>query len=90
MRPAAALCFVLMVQDFIAHYLLNSSFDQEKPVTAKYTEHDPPDTTVLVFWLKNRQRGRWLDKVEPETVVSNDALAELEAAGERARNYARR
>src|SRR6266851_9356038 len=73
MRPAAALCFVLMVQDFIAHYLLNSSFDQEKPVTAKYTEHDPPDTTVLVFWLKNRQRGRWRDKVEPEAVVSNDA-----------------
>jgi len=90
MRPAAALCFVLMVQDFIAHYLLNSSFDQEKPVTVKYTEHDPPDTTVLVFWLKNRQRGRWRDKVEPEAVVSNDALAELEAADERARNYARR
>src|SRR5216683_5100141 len=90
MRPAAALCFVLMVQDFIAHYLLNSSFDQEKPVTVKYAEHDPPDTTVLVFWLKTRQRGRWRDKVEPEAVVSNDALAELEAAGERARNYARR
>ena len=49
-----------------------------------------PDTTMLVFWLKNRQRRRWRDKVEPEAVVSNDALAKLEAAGERARNYARR
>jgi hypothetical protein len=45
---------------------------------------------VLVFWLKNRQRGRWRDKVEPEAVVSNDVLAELGVAGERARNYARR
>jgi DNA polymerase IIIc chi subunit len=80
---------VLLARDFIAHDLLNSAFDQEKPVTVKYTEHDPTDTTVLVFWLKNRQRGRWRDKVEPETVVSNDFIAELDAARERARNYAR-
>ena len=61
-----------------------------KPVTVKYTEHYPPDTTALVFWLKNRQRARWRDKPEPEAdTVSNEALAELEAAGERARNLAR-
>jgi hypothetical protein len=61
-----------------------------KPLTVKYTEHYPPDTTALVFWLKNRQRGRWRDKVEPEPdTVSNEALAELEAAGIRARNLAR-
>ena len=61
-----------------------------KPVTVKYTEHYPPDTTALVYWLKNRQRGWWRDKPEPEpATVSNEALAELEAAGERARNYAR-
>ena len=59
------------------------------PVTVKYTERYPPDTTALVFWLKNRQRGRWRDKVEPEATVSDDFIAELEAAGERARNYAR-
>ena len=58
-----------------------------KPVTVKYTEHYPPDTTALVFWLKNRQRGRWRDKVEPEADVSNDFLAELDAASERARNF---
>jgi hypothetical protein len=61
-----------------------------KPLTVKYTEHYPPDTTALVFWLKNRQRARWRDKPEPEAdTVSNEALAELEAAGERARNLAR-
>jgi hypothetical protein len=58
-----------------------------KPATVKHTEHCPPDTTALVFWLKNRQRGRWRDKVEPEATVSNDFLAELDAAIERARNY---
>lgn len=24
----------------------------------------PPDTTAAIFWLKNRQRGKWRDKVE--------------------------
>jgi len=63
-----------------------------KPVTVKYTERYPPDTTALIYWLKNRQRGWWRDKPEPEpqpNTVSNDALAELEAAGERARNLVR-
>jgi len=59
-----------------------------KPVTVKYTERYPPDTTALVFWLKNRQRGRWRDKVEPEATVSDDFIAELDAASERARKYA--
>lgn len=31
-----------------------------------YTEHYPPDTTAAIFWLKNRQRGKWRDKVEQE------------------------
>jgi hypothetical protein len=60
-----------------------------KPMTVKYTEHYPPDTTALVFWLKNRQRGRWRDKVEPKATVSHAFIAELDAASERARNYAR-
>jgi hypothetical protein len=60
-----------------------------KPVTVKYTERYPSDTTALVFWLKNRQRGRWRDKVEPEATVSDEFIAEFEASGERARNYAR-
>ena len=62
-----------------------------KPLTVKYTERYPPDTTALVFWLRNRQPGRWRDKPAPEPdTVSHDMLAELEAAGERARNSYRR
>ena len=32
------------------------------PVTKKY----PPDATAMIFWLKNRQRLKWRDKVETE------------------------
>jgi hypothetical protein len=35
-----------------------------EPVYADYTEHYPPDATSMIFWLKNRQPGRWRDKVE--------------------------
>jgi hypothetical protein len=26
----------------------------------------PPDPTSMIFWLKNRQRGKWRDKVDTE------------------------
>ena len=29
-------------------------------------KHYPPDTTAAIFWLKNRQRDKWRDKVETE------------------------
>lgn len=32
--------------------------------TVHYTEHYPPDTVAAIFWLKNRQRGKWRDKVD--------------------------
>jgi len=28
-------------------------------------KHYPPDTTAMIFWLKNRQRELWRDKPEP-------------------------
>ena len=31
-------------------------------VEHEYTEHYPPDTTAAIFWLKNRDPGRWRDK----------------------------
>lgn len=27
-------------------------------------KHYPPDTTAAIFWLKNRQKGKWRDKQE--------------------------
>lgn len=35
----------------------------------EYTEHYPPDTTAAIFWLKNRQPGKWRDKKEVENQV---------------------
>lgn len=32
----------------------------------KITKHYPPDTTACIFWLKNRQRDQWRDKVDVE------------------------
>lgn len=36
------------------------------PVYAKYREHVPPDTTAMIFWLKNRRPDLWRDKREQE------------------------
>ena len=45
-----------------------------------YVERYPPDTTACIFWLKNRQRDKWRDKVDTElsgTVTLADALKSL-------------
>ena len=52
-----------------------------------YTEHYPPDVQACIFWLKNR-RAEWRDGGGPDGNAS-DLLAELDAAGERARNVRR-
>lgn len=33
---------------------------------AEYVEHYPPDTTAMIFWLKNRQTAKWRDKTDHE------------------------
>lgn len=38
-----------------------------EPVYAPYTERYPPDTTAMIFWLKNRQKEQWRDKHEIES-----------------------
>ena len=35
-------------------------------IEAPYIEHYPPDTTAGIFWLKNRQSGKWRDKTDHE------------------------
>lgn len=36
----------------------------------EYMRHHPPDTTAAIFWLKNRQRDKWRDKVEHDLSAS--------------------
>lgn len=35
-------------------------------ITEEVTRHHPPDVTACIFWLKNRQRDEWRDKVDHE------------------------
>jgi hypothetical protein len=44
-----------------------------KIVTTKLTKHYPPDTTAAIFWLKNRQKEKWRDKVEA-TIDLNETI----------------
>lgn len=37
----------------------------------EYTKHYPPDVTAAIFWLKNRQSGKWRDKTEATVKLSN-------------------
>lgn len=37
-----------------------------QPVIVPTTKFYPPDTAAGIFWLKNRQRGKWRDKIDHE------------------------
>lgn len=39
-------------------------------VKTEIIKHYPPDTTAAIFWLKNRQRGKWRDRQETDLTVS--------------------
>lgn len=41
-------------------------------------KHYPPDTTAAIFWLKNRQKGKWRDKTETE--LSGETINKVEVA----------
>lgn len=61
--------------------------DREVP----YVEHYPPDTAACIFWLKSRRPAKWRDRPERDAAAdAADLLAELDAAGERAKNARRR
>ena len=38
------------------------------------TKHYPPDTPAAIFWLKNRQRGKWSDKSEIDVKSSDGSM----------------
>lgn len=37
-----------------------------KVVQEPFVEHYPPDTTACIFWLKNRRKSEWRDRIEQE------------------------
>jgi hypothetical protein len=63
--------------------------NRAKPVYAPYIEHVPPDTTAIIFWLKNRDPQHWRDSQQLEHVlgkyiISDQPMSEEQWAKERA------
>ena len=48
-----------------------------------YTQHYPPDSTALIFWLKNRRPDQWRDKHEVDHNVVGNLAALMREAEER-------
>lgn len=61
------------VERSLYHKATGYTFEAEKIfqnngeiIRAPYREHIPPDTTSMIFWLKNRRPDVWRDKREQE------------------------
>ena len=55
----------------------------QKVVTEEYLEHYPPDSTSLIFWLKNRQPEKWRDKTDLEHTGSVNLLPPITIGGKK-------
>jgi hypothetical protein len=69
------------VEGALRHRALGYDYPEEKifckngKVTrAKTVKHCPPDTAALIFWLKNRDPGRWRDKQEIDHTTKGESL----------------
>lgn len=47
--------------------------DDGQAMVVPTIKHYPPDTTACIFWLKNRQKAAWRDKVETEITGKDGA-----------------
>lgn len=54
--------------------------DIEVIKVAEVTKHVPPDPVSMIYWLKNRQRGRWKDKYpeDEEALKPTGALSDAQ------------
>lgn len=48
--------------------------EAELVVTRVVRKHQPPNVTALIFWLKNRRRESWRDKISKEDLQSENIL----------------
>lgn len=42
-----------------------------------YTEHYPPDTAAGIFWLKNRKKAAWRDRIDHANDPDNPMIASI-------------
>ena len=55
------------------------------PVVVPTTKSYPPDTAAAIFWLKNRQSGRWRDKQEIDLRSGDGSMSPTQEAREAAK-----
>lgn len=77
------------VERSLFHKATGYTFESEKIfqhqgeiIRAPIREHVPPDTTAMIFWLKNRRPAAWRDKTEVHhkhsvETMSDDDLARI-------------
>lgn len=46
--------------------------DKDGTKIVQTVKHVPADVTAIIYWLKNRRRGKWCDR--PEIPIDDDAL----------------
>lgn len=51
--------------------------DDGQAMVVPTIKHYPPDTVACIFWLKNRQKGKWRDKVETELTGKDGGAIEI-------------
>jgi hypothetical protein len=49
-----------------------------EPVIVPYREFVPPDTAAAIFWLKNRRKAEWRDRIEQEVTHKLSLTEEFE------------
>lgn len=47
-----------------SHEDVDIKFFEGQIIETPLIKHYPPDTAAAIFWLKNRQRKKWRDKIE--------------------------
>jgi len=45
--------------------------DGGEPLIVPTTKHYPPDTTAIIYWLKNRKKADWKDKTEQDVNIKD-------------------
>lgn len=51
------------------------------PVVVPTAEHIGPDTTACIFWLKNRKRGEWRDRVDTHINGKDGGAVDVNVSG---------
>lgn len=52
-----------------------------QPVVVPYTENFPPETAAMIFWLKNRQREKWRDRIDNTLAGPDDGPVQHDISG---------